>query len=170
MKRTTIKDRTKKAIDTFFEDENSSEFSVSAISGSGELIQQSTLEIIEQRADKVWDLIKKIFIFAPGVLFLHLTVGSVLTFVHMIGFTPMMIFMLLAGSFMVWTGLGDLKNKKHLLLPLSVVSLSLLLGIPFTFLSPDLISYYIYFYICSLPLFFIAPILTKSYLDRTNRI
>jgi hypothetical protein len=144
----------------FFENENFSEQNALAVFENQEIAQVSPGENLAQTADKYFTFFKRIFAFLPGVLFLHLSMPAVFLF----GINIWALFWIGSGIFMVWAGLGDLRDKKHILLPLSVMLVGLIFALPFYFLPPTFFSYYVYFYIGSLPLLFIAPILIKDWL------
>lgn len=160
MKKTKIEQRIKNAFNAFFEDEFSDEQTSLTVSGNQEIAQTFATTDISQKADKYFGLFKKVFSFLPGVLFLHLAVPATIMF----GLSIWGLFWFAAGIFMVWSGIGDLKNKKHFLLPLSVVFVALIFSIPFIISPFSLSNYYNYFYIGILPLLFIAPILVKNYI------
>lgn len=67
---------------------------------------------------------------------------------------------------MVWVGLGDFKNKKHILLPLTVVTTTILFSVLVSFIFAEvkpwtLFDYSIYLF----PLILVLPILVKNYLN-----
>lgn len=161
MKKTKLEERFEKAVNAFFENEISNEQNALAVIENHEIAQISPAENMAQKADKIFTLFKRIFAFLPGVLLLHMLMGGIFLFGINIG----AFFWMLAGIFMVWAGLGDLKNKKHLWLPISSVLVGLVFSLPFYFLPPTSFSNYVYFYIGILPLLFIAPILVKGWLE-----
>lgn len=165
MKKTKIGQKTETEYYSFFDDEYSNEPLTPAVAGNSELTQILSADRFGHRAEKYFNLFKKIFAFVPGVLFLHFAVPATIAF----GFGIWGAFFFSAGSFMVWAGIGDLKNKKHCLLPLSVMLISLLFSLPVAFLPVNLVLYYLYFYACALPLIFAAPIITKGLIDKNEK-
>ena len=165
MKKTKIEQRIENAFNAFFETECSNNNSSIVIAENNALTPPLASEQFKQNTDKYFDYFKKIFSFVPGVLFLHLAAPAALEF----GFGLWLLFWLAAGIFMVWAGIGDLKNKKHFLLPLSVMATAIVFALPFGVLPAHLINYYVYFYIGVLPLLFIAPILTKGLIEKNER-
>lgn len=161
MKKIKLEERFEKAVNAFFEDENLNEQNAIALCESQQFAQISPAENLARTADKYFTLFKRIFAFLPGVLFLHLLMPGIFTF----GFSIWTLFFLVSGIFMVWAGLGDLKNKKHIWLPISVMLVGLIFSLPFYFLPVSSFTYYVYIYIGILPLLFIAPILTKNWLE-----
>ena len=160
MKKAKFAQRVENAYAAFFEDNNFNEPNSLVFAGSREIAQTSAATQLSQTGDKYFALFKKIFLFLPGTLFLHFAVPASIVF----GFGIWGVFWLAAGTFMVWAGTGDLKNRKHILLPFVVMLTALIFSIPFAFISIELANYYGYFYIGILPLLFIAPILVKNYL------
>lgn len=164
MNKTKLEERFKKAINAFFENETFTEQNALAAIEHQEIAQISPAENLAQKADKYFTFFKRIFAFFPGVLFLHLSMPGIFLF----GINRWEFFWIYAGIFLVWAGLGDLKNKKHIWLPISVMLTGLVFALPFYFLPPSYFSYYIYLYIGILPLLFVAPILVKGWLGKSE--
>ncbi|NJM53385.1 MAG: hypothetical protein HC846_08315 [Blastocatellia bacterium] len=164
MKKTKLEERFEKAVNAFFENETLTEQNKLTVFENQQIAQISPAENMAQTADKLFTFFKRIFAFLPGVLFLHIVMPGIFTF----GIGIWTLFFLVSGTFMVWAGLGDLKNKKHLWLPISSMLVGLIFSLPFYFLGLSGFSYYVYAYIGILPLLFIAPILTKSRLEKTE--
>lgn len=160
MNKTKIDQRIENDFNAFFDNEFSGDSTVLTFSGNQEIAQNFTATEVSQKADKYFGLFKKVFSFVPGVLFLHLAVPATVIF----GFSIWGLFWFAVGIFMVWSGIGDLKNKKHFLLPLSVIFVALIFSVPFLISPFNSSDYYNYFYIGVLPLLFIAPILVKNYI------
>lgn len=132
-------------------------------------------------------LLKQVFLFLPGTLLLYL-VGFVGTLVlidsffvsepkEIFGITSaplqMLVFAIIAffGIFMTWFGLGDIKNKKHFSIPVSIIAtggilaaISKILGDVFGF--SGLFEMMNYYFIYLFPLVLIVPVLVKSWIDR----
>jgi hypothetical protein len=165
MNETKLKDRIKNAAEALFADEPKNEPDSLAFVGNTQLTQIPQTSNLEQIADKYWGVFKKAFAYFPGILFLHISAVSTVEF----GISIWGLFWILAGIFLVWAGIGDLKKTKHLLMPLSALLIGFIFALPFAFLPFDIVvNLYNYIYIGILPLLFIAPILTKSYLDKNE--
>lgn len=162
MKKTKTEQKSENEFYSFFENEFLNEPFTLAVAGNSKLNQTVSATRFESQADKYFGYFKKIFSFVPGVLFLHFAVPATIEF----GFGIWGVFFFLAGSLMVWAGIGDLKNKNHWLLPLSVILTALLFALPIAFLSLNNSLYYLYFYAGVLPLLFAAPILAKGLIDK----
>lgn len=163
MKKPKLKEKFENVINDLFKEDIFTKNDAIVFVGNQELTQVSSTTNLTQKADKYFNLFKQFFCFAPGVLFLHFAVPGIFT----IKFGSWTSFFLASGIVMVWVGIGDLKNKKHILLPTSAILITFLFSIPFYVLSPQIIAdYYTYLYIGILPLLFITPILTKNLLDK----
>jgi hypothetical protein len=98
-----------------------------------------------------------------------------LFFAAMFGFSyqffwenPLTILIVFAiGSFLTIFGIGDLKNPKHLVIPVSIVSIGLLAYSLFSMFGAlkYLFDYGIYFF----PLALVVPFLARSFVERTDR-
>lgn len=162
MKKVKTEERFENVVEAFFNHESSPEYAAMIAAEHRELAQTPPPVPFAQTADKYFDYFKNIFSFIPGVLFLHFVVPASIVF----GLSLWGLFWLAAGIFMVWAGIGDLKKKKHFLLPLSVILISIIFALPFGLLPTHLLSYYIYLYVGILPLLFVAPILMKGWLEK----
>jgi hypothetical protein len=165
MKKVKIDQRIENAFNAFFETENDKTLTALTYGGETALVQDVSIETFTQKADKWFGIFKKVFLFLPGTFLLFFATLSSVFFYDIFGVNLWMLFWLASGSFMIWAGLGDLKNKKHLLMPLSVFSITLVLAILLSFLPESLqpsgfFEYSIYLF----PLALIAPILVKNYL------
>lgn len=78
---------------------------------------------------------------------------------------------ILAGALMTWFGLGDLKNRKHLVIPASLMVTGAIIGAivkiaaNFSGLADRMLDNFTYL-IYLLPLALIIPILAKGIVDR----
>ena len=160
MKKTKCKRQINKAFIAFFDDKNSANSKL-RFAGNSTLPEVEKISNLNKKADVYFAAFKKIFLFLPGVLILHLACVAAVSFYKDFGINFQMIFWFVSGILMVWAGIGDLKNRKHFLLPLSVILSILPFAILFNFLSPNAIEYSVYFF----PLFFAVPILAKDWID-----
>ena len=165
MKKTKFDERIENALNAFFETENRENQTDLAFAVNNSLAEVSLDETFSQKADQWIALAKKILLFFPGVLFLHLITFSTVFFYSGLGLNLRMLFFFAAGIFMVWAGLGDLRNKKHLLLPLSVIASISPFAVLFSFLPHNAIEYSFYLF----PIFFAVPLLVKSRLDKMDK-
>lgn len=161
MKKTTIKERAEKAVNAFFEAERNEPNDLTVVGNTAIISNEATTEF-SQKADKYYSTFKKIFLFFPGVLMLHIASVSFPLLYNEIGITSEMLFWFAAGIFMTWAGIGDLKNIKHSFIPLSVILLGIMTGSILNFLPISAFEYSLLLF----PLFFIAPILTKNAVDK----
>jgi hypothetical protein len=137
MKETKIKERFGNAIDAFFNDEKLSEnasLSVACNRASFNLGESEALLSISKHK-LITKILRQIFLFLPGAFFLYMVPLSFVYFSSLfnIGLNGYLGFMfwLLAGSFLTLVGIGSLKETKNLIVPVSIISFSLILGILF---------------------------------------
>lgn len=78
-----------------------------------------------------------------------------------------MLMVFLIGSFMTIFGIGDLKNPKHLAIPLSIVAVGITAFLLFSTFGQlrYIADYGIYFF----PIALIAPFLAKDLVDKTDK-
>lgn len=167
MEKTTYKDKTESDFDAFFDEERfrqrdflaeRSEFSPSKTAAPSE--DAALFETILG-----WS--KKIFLFLPGAFLLYMLAFTAVFFLPFHGLTFPMLFWLAASGFMVWAGLGDLKQTKHLLIPASIFLPAALIAFLASFL-PDRwqVEFTFWYSIYLFPIFLVVPVLTKDWLDR----
>lgn len=168
MKKTKIEQRLKNALNAFFADEqeNIGENGLTLANDSAVLKQETTTKLNE-KGDVLVKFLKRVFLFFPGTLYLFFGTFSILAFDFFWNtFSVIMIFII--GSFLTIFGIGNLKNPKHLIIPISIIAVALM---TFTFFSTIgglkfVFEYGIYFF----PLALIAPLLAKSLVDKTDEV
>lgn len=168
MKKTTLKQRINNAANAFFENDQAKyeETSLILANDSGLLKPESTTGL-NSKGDSVVKMLKRTFIFLPGAVYLF--------FAAMFGFSyqiflekPLtMLMVFLIGSFMTIFGIGDLKNPKHLAIPLSIVTVGITAFLLFSTFGQlrYIADYGIYFF----PIALIAPFLAKDLVDKTDK-
>jgi uncharacterized membrane-anchored protein len=129
-----------------------------------------TLDYQTKSNGDMWiSVLKQVFLFFPGTLLLFMSSG----FVFDAYFSGMVDVMFVIGglpwilmySFMMIFGIGDVKNPKHLAIPLSVVSVSLLIFLISSFLPDSLHNKFLYEYsIYLFPIALVAPFFVKDLL------
>lgn len=179
-----IKTETKpeKSDNSFFESENSTENQVL------DLVNSSKLSKTEGVTNNLLlTLIKQVFLFLPGTFLLYL-IGFIGAFILIDSFSvqepaeifgmrsvplQILVFGIIAlfGTLMTWFGLGDIKNKKHSAIPLSILATGGILAaiskiltdlFGFTGLFEAMNYYFIYLF----PLVLVVPVLVKGWVDR----
>lgn len=168
MKKTKIKQRFKNAANAFFEngEEKYGENSLSFTGDSG-LLKQEKAAPFSKKGDVLVKILKRTFLFLPGVFYLFFGTMSVFTF-ELIRENPLAVLAaFLIGSFMTIFGIGNLRNPKHLAIPLSIVTVGIAAFSFFSMLgkSKYVFEYGIYFF----PLALIVPFLAKEFADRTGK-
>ncbi len=129
-----------------------------------------TLDYQTKSNGDMWiSLLKQVFLFFPGTLLLFMSssfifdayFSGMIDFMFVIGGLPW----ILMYSFMMIFGIGDIKNPKHLAIPLSVVLVSLFIFLASTFLPDSLHNKFLYEYsIYLFPIVLIAPFFAKNLL------
>ncbi len=197
MRKAKVEDKSEKSFDSFFESEIAEENNALSFTDNA---NPSTLESAENLTGKTNpfpNLLKQILLFLPGTFLLYF-VGFVST-VILIDFViflissgtlppsapfqislfgiPSALFQTILltalgvlGIFMTWFGLGDLKNKKHLAIPASIIFtgaaiaavMKVIAGLFGGGFLEELDKYFIYL----LPLILIVPILVKGWIDK----
>ena len=125
MERTKIEQRIKNAVNAFFKSDahENTENSLFFPNDSTLLTQERTARFNE-KADVFVKILKRTFIYFPGVFYLFFGTLEVLFFDFFR--SPLTILaMFLIGSFMTIFGIGNVTNPKHLMIPLSIVLTSL---------------------------------------------
>jgi hypothetical protein len=178
MRKTKFEQRIENALDAFFDDEILVGENSSIRSGTAKFLQKNILFPSTEKAENLAKILKQIFLFFPGVIFLF-GLSSLITFIPLINqyntikLNKPLSFLItyIASVLFVWFGIGDLKNPKHLIIPASIAMTGLIVGLAaalgtiwfrlFPLLS-DVSQYSIYF----LPLAFIIPFLAKGWVDK----
>lgn len=183
MRKTKVEDKNEKSFDAFFYNEYGAE-NRGLSTADGARLSKTEANLTEKDSRFV-NLLKQIFLFLPGTFFLYFVgfVGAVILMDIFIFLRPLSSLpsdapfqiMLLGvvgfvGSFMTWFGLGDIKNKRHLAIPASIMITGAALAVIFRALEgvvfPKLIEQFNHFYFYLLPLILIIPVLAKGWVDR----
>lgn len=134
MKKRRIEKRLANAVQAFLAEEKNYEFQPLAVRSSGSVLTLKENKAVTEKLEDWIAFLKKAFLFLPGTFILYFTTFAAVYFHQTMGFTWQMAFWFSAGGFMVWSGLGELKNFKHLVIPASIVAFSLFLSVIFSFL------------------------------------
>lgn len=176
MSKAKIKERFGNAVNAFFDDEKLCN-NTSLISPNDS--SKFNFDETESFADKYKNpikLLKQIFLFLPGAF---LSFFMSVAFTGFIILRPSMggenhlylaIFITIASAFMTFLGLGDWRNPKHLVIPISIIGLSIILGVVGSITHgvdnfPQFIDHYAANF---LPLAFILPFLAKGWVDKMD--
>lgn len=169
MKETKFKRRIENVANAFFENEreNYGENNLIFQSDSA-LFKQQTAAQFSAKGDVLMKILKRTFLFFPGAFYLFFGTMSIFAF-DVIQIKPLAILpIFLIGGFMTIFGIGNIKNLKHLAIPLSIAAVGTSAYAIFsTFGGIEAVSDYgIYFF----PLALIAAFLSKSLVDKTDEI
>ena len=129
------------------------------------MLKQQTATHLNEKGDLLVKILKRAFLFLPGVFYLFFGTFMIFSFEFFWNpFTILAIFLI--GSFLTIFGIGNLKNPKHFVIPLSIIAVGI---VAYSFFSmfgslKYVFEYGIYFF----PIALIAPFLAKSLVDRTD--
>jgi hypothetical protein len=163
MKKTKIEEKVNYPFHDFFEDDRENAFANGLRPASdGALLKEETAALFDEKGDRLLKILKRAFVFLPGVMYLFFGTFSILAFDFL--WRPLTVSaVFLIGSFMTIFGIGSLKNPKHLVIPFSIIASAVAaFGFFSTFAGlKSVFEYGIYFF----PLALIAPLLAKSLVD-----
>jgi hypothetical protein len=177
MKEVKLKERLENAFAAFFDDEKLDE------NDSLNLTNYETNSTIEktpffsETTTTIFNIFKQVFLFLPANFILYF---MSIAFTAFFLFRPfpgrrgmfMAFIIFLIASFMTVLGLGNWREPKHYLIPLSTISIGIILGIVgsiffgnggFGYFMRNFAPYFI-------PLAFIAPVLVKGWVDRSDEL
>ncbi len=195
MKKIKIEERIENAVQAFFDDEKLNENTGLEFVSNASMVRVEKNVSFVGKNRTLLSFLKQVFLFLPGTFFLFLlsfalTTVTVFLFLfsfaltNVTGFNPIeakfregslpIIIIVVCLSFaMTWFGLGNLRKKDDICIPVSIMGTGIILGIISGLLAgvsyeiAELIfsdSYPLYF----IPLAFIAPVLVKGWVDKTN--
>jgi hypothetical protein len=166
MKKTKIEQRIHNAINAFFAntEENTDENSLTLTNDSAILKPETAIKLNE-KGDALVKILKQVFLFFPGALYLFFGTFQILAFAFFWNPFSIIAFFLI-GSFLTIFGIGNLKNPKHLVIPLYIVAVAIVAFLFFSTIGglKSVFEYGIYFF----PLALIAPLLAKGWIDKTD--
>jgi len=187
MRKTKVEDKFEKTFDSFFDQENPDENQALSFAGSTKLLTIEADEDFSGKHKFFLNVLKQIVLFLPGTFILYFVgfVGAIIfadifiiqrPLATLPPSAPFQIILLgilgLLGTFMTWLGLGDIKNRKHLAIPASIILTGAILGVILkalenvSDLAVKLLEEFNHYFIYLLPLVLIVPVLTKSWVDK----
>lgn len=178
--------KSEKPASAFFDAENPDEnAALSFVNNAQTMELEKENSFIEERKPFI-NLLKQVFLFLPGTFLLFfMSFGAAIILMEIVVYRreietlpddfpfqfALIGLILFLGILMTWFGLGDIKNRKHLAIPASLMVTGAIIGavVKATAKMSDLadkmlddFSYLIYL----LPLALVIPILAKSIVDR----
>lgn len=167
MNKVKLKERLENAVEAFFDNENLEENSQLELYKTSAILTNESFEPSTISNDVLnIKLLKQLFLFLPSAFILFLGSGG-LTWRLLLpaseGLERFSLFnlgFLLLAAILTILGLGNLRNIKHLSIPLSIVALGVILGILNSFFD-GVGSFIPYLF----PVAFIVPVLVKNWLD-----
>ncbi len=167
MKKTKIEQRVKNAVNAFFDhdQENFAEDSL-ILAGDSTLLKPEMAARINEKGDLLVKILKRAFLFLPGAFYLFFGTISVLSFEFFWDKPWAILAAFLIGSFMTIFGIGNIKNPKHLMIPLSIVAVGMTAFLLFSTLGnlKYVFAYGIYFF----PIALVVSFLAKNLADQTD--
>lgn len=170
-----LKERLEKVFEAFFSDEKVSENQSLSITDYKNSSVEKT-PFFSDTSKKIFNIFKQIFVFLPAnfLLFFMSVVFTgifILQPVWKTGRGTFFVFLVfLLTSLMTIFGLGNSRNPKHYLIPISTISIGIFTGaIGSILLGDEGFGYFLRYYApYFIPLAFIAPVLVKSWVDKTD--
>ena len=186
MRKVKLDNQSEKSAEAFFDNQNPDENKALSFAGSANILEIEKENSFTGEPKSFINLLKQVFIFLPGTFLLFFTsFGAAIILMEIIVYRrafetlpddfpfqfALIGLIVLLGTFMTWFGLGDLKNRKHFAIPVSLIISGAIIGVvvkaaasisDFADRMLDDFSYLIYL----LPLALIVPILAKSIIDR----
>ncbi len=186
MRKVKLDTKSEKSVDSFFDNENPDGNKALSFAGSAKILELEKEKSFTGEHKSLISLLKQVFIFLPGaflLFFMSFGVAIILMeiivyrraletlpddFLFQFALIGLLVFL---GTFMTWFGLGDIKNRKHLAIPVSLMVAGTIIGAVVKAAANifdladrmlDDFGYLIYL----LPLALIIPILAKSIVDR----
>lgn len=149
MKKVKFEERLQNAANAFFAADANENANDLVFVNSSAFLQNAEIVCFTEKV-KVWlNIARQIFLFLPGAFILYFSTLSSLFFSSSLGFTSEMLFFLLSGSFLCLVGLGSIRNVKNLLIPVSIISFSVIAAILIGFFAvqpPPFFEYSIYLF------------------------
>lgn len=186
MRKVKLDTKSDKCADTFRDKEVSAENETLNFAGGVKMSEIEADEVYAGKHKSFTSFLKQVFIFLPGTFILFfMSFGAAIIAMEIVVFRrplemlpddypfqfALIGLIILLGTFMTWFGLGDIKNRKHLVIPASLIVTGAITGAVVKAAASisdladrmlDDFSYLIYL----LPLALIIPILAKSIVDR----
>jgi hypothetical protein len=189
MRKAKVADKSAKSFDSFFETEMPDENNALSFPNNSNPLTLESAENSTAKTNPFPNLLKQILLFLPGTFLLYFVAFVIATIlinivlfspppepVQIFGITsaPLQIILLgaigLLGTFMTWFGLGELKNKKHLSIPASIILTGTFIAVVFKAIEGvfggGFIEEFDKYFVYLLPLILIVPVLTKSWVDK----
>lgn len=175
------KERLENAVEAFFDDEKFVEDTALQFADNAPIFRIEESESFTNKNRTLINILKQVILFFPSVFFLFLISFAIsnITVFNPFGATlregslPLIIIFSLLSFFSAWFGLGNLRKKEDISIPISIIGTGIILGIIsgiISMISSDLArivwseSYPLYLF----PIALIAPNLVKLWIDSTN--
>ena len=185
MRKVKLDDKSGKAGDAFFDDENPVENEALSFADGAKMSKLKTDRNFAGESEFLINALKQLFLFLPGAFLLFfMSVAAAIIAMEIVVFRrpiaslpddypfqfALIGLVILLGTFMTWFGLGNIKNKKHFAIPVSTTVTGATLGAivkaaasisDFADRMLEEFDFLIYLF----PLALIVPVLAKSIVD-----
>lgn len=186
MRKVKLDTKSEKSPDAFFDNENPDENAALSFVNNAKILELEKEKGFKAERKSFITLLKQVFIFLPGTFLLFfMSFGAAIIFMEIVVYGrafetlpddfpfqfALIGLIIFLGTLMTWFGLGDIKNRKHLAIPASLMVTGAMIGAFVKAIASmsdladkmlDNFSYLIYL----LPLALIIPILVKGIVDR----
>lgn len=165
MKDVKLKERFEKAFGAFFEDTETDSTYLEKMSDDG-IVKES---IQKTKVKTIFKILKQVFLFFPATFFTFYMWMGMMIFGFSNSFSLIPLFFFILMPILMVLGMGNIKNIRHWIMPLSVIILGSLIGI-ITGNVPILRSFIASFQnaILFFPLALILAILSKNWADNSD--
>lgn len=164
MSKIKLDDRIENAMNAFFETEPEHGALAMRYGVHDDLILPAKPAFL-QKFGKWSTLLRELFLFGPGALFLYYLTLFVIFFYPTLGLPIPGLLMLAATAFMTYAGVGDIRNTKNLAVPATVIVGAALVSVARSILPvPEHLTPYVSWAIYSFPFVLIGAKLVQMWL------
>jgi len=177
MERVELKERFAPKVVACFEDEQSFENAAMTYSSIDSLAKNKEKTGFSRNAEILITILRQVFLFFPGAFALYFVTVSLTGFFYfkpyVIGGSqvPLSLIIGFISSILTFLGLGNIKNPKHLIIPLSIIVFSIAIGLLGCYRYDS--GTFLYFLGRYVPLFFplalIIPFFAKFWIDNLGK-
>lgn len=177
MERVELKERFAPKVDACFEDDQSDENAALTSSSVDNLSQIKEKTGFSRNFEILLTILRQVFLFFPGAFALYFVTVSLTGFFYfkpyVIGGSqvPLSLIIGFISSILTCLGLGNIKNPKHLIIPLSIIAFSIIAGLLGCYRYNS--GTFVYFLGRYVPLFFplalIIPFFAKFWIDNLGK-
>ncbi len=174
MKKVKLDTRIENAFNAFFETDERFENSQIVLNDTSALLQDPPKKTLAEKTDSIVNIVKYIFLFLPGSFLMFKLAVSIIYLSSQIPMPPgdllLMTIWTLVISFVIYVGVGGMRETRNLVVPGSILSLSLILGgLFFLFPEPLRGQIVLYYSIYLFPLTLVIAGLAKHWVNKNEK-